>query len=113
MAVGFIRRRAYYDRGTTLQPARLAHTAGTGSSDKPLPDPPPPYDRGQQPSARVCQSSGQSWPFLDRCHPAPGGAAGPGEAPEIEARTNGLERNKASLVALLLVRAGRAGLNGN
>jgi hypothetical protein len=26
-------------RGTTLTPARLAHTPGTSSSDKPLPDP--------------------------------------------------------------------------
>ena len=41
----------------------------------------PPYDRGQQPSARTCQRPGQSWPFLDRCHPAAGEAAGPGGAP--------------------------------
>ena len=33
------------NRGTTLKPARPAHTPNTGSSDKPLPDPPPPYDR--------------------------------------------------------------------
>ena len=32
-------------RGTTLSPARPAHTPNTGSSAKPLPDPPPPYDR--------------------------------------------------------------------
>ena len=31
-------------RGTTLSPARPAHTPSTGSSAKPLPDPNPPYD---------------------------------------------------------------------
>ena len=41
----------------------------------------PPYDPGRQPSARTCQRPGQSWPFLDRCHPAVGDAAGPGGAP--------------------------------
>ena len=32
------------NRGTTLSPARPAHTPNTGSSAKPLPDLPPPYD---------------------------------------------------------------------
>ena len=32
-------------RGTTLSPARPAHTPDTGSSAKPLPDPEPAYDR--------------------------------------------------------------------
>ena len=32
-------------RGTTLSPARPAHTPNTGSSAKPLPNPTPPYDR--------------------------------------------------------------------
>ena len=32
------------NRGTTLTPARPAHTPNTGSSDKPLPSPSPPYD---------------------------------------------------------------------
>ena len=32
------------NRGTTLSPARPAHTPNTGSSAKPLPDPTPPYD---------------------------------------------------------------------
>ena len=32
------------NRGTTLSPARQAHTPETGSSAKPLPSPPPPYD---------------------------------------------------------------------
>ncbi len=32
------------NRGTTLPPARPAHTPHTGSSAKPLPDPNPPYD---------------------------------------------------------------------
>ncbi len=32
------------NRGTTLSPARPAHTPETGSSAKPLPSPPPPYD---------------------------------------------------------------------
>ena len=41
----------------------------------------PPYDPGRQPSARACQHPGQSWPFLDRCPPAVGDAAGPGGAP--------------------------------
>jgi len=35
--------------GTTLSPARPAHTPGTGSSAKPLPDPQPPYDRQPRP----------------------------------------------------------------
>jgi transposase len=35
--------------GTALSPARPAHTPGTGSSAKPLPDPLPPYDRHRQP----------------------------------------------------------------
>ena len=33
------------NRGTTLQPARPAHTPHASSSDQPLPDPPPPYAR--------------------------------------------------------------------
>src|SRR5271170_8145218 len=33
------------------------------------------------PAPRACQRPGQSWPFLDRCHPAVGDAAGPGGAP--------------------------------
>jgi hypothetical protein len=33
------------NRGTALSPARPAHTPGTGSSDKPLPDHTPAYDR--------------------------------------------------------------------
>jgi hypothetical protein len=33
------------NRGTTLSPARPAHTPHTGSSAKPLPDPEPAYDR--------------------------------------------------------------------
>ncbi len=33
------------NRGTTLSPARPAHTPNTDSSAKPLPDPTPPYDR--------------------------------------------------------------------
>ena len=37
------------NRGTTLSPARPAHTPNTGSSAKPLPDPPPPYDPGTDP----------------------------------------------------------------
>ena len=39
-------------RGTTLSPARPAHTPDTSSSAKPLPDPPPPYGPGQRPSGR-------------------------------------------------------------
>jgi transposase len=38
--------------GTTLSPARPAHTPKTGSSAKPLPDPPPPYDPASGPGAR-------------------------------------------------------------
>src|ERR1700722_13776973 len=37
---------------------------------------PPHYDHSRQPSTRE-----QSWPFLDRCYPAAGEAAGPGGAP--------------------------------
>ena len=36
-------------RGATLPPARPAHTPDAGSSAKPLPDPPPPYDPSQLP----------------------------------------------------------------
>jgi hypothetical protein len=37
------------NRGTTLTPARPAHTPKTGSSAKPLPDLTPPYDRRADP----------------------------------------------------------------
>ena len=40
------------NRGTTLSPARPAHTPSTGSSAKPLPDPNPHYDPGAIPRAR-------------------------------------------------------------
>src|SRR5215469_16075942 len=39
------------NRGTTLHPARPAHTPHTGSSDKPLPDLPPPYGPHTPPGA--------------------------------------------------------------
>ena len=44
-------------RGTTLTPARPAHTPDTGSSDKPLPDLAPPYDPdpAAQPKKRTSQ----------------------------------------------------------
>jgi len=42
---------------------------------------PPPYDRRPHSSARPHQCPGQSRPFLDRCQPADGDAAGPGGAP--------------------------------
>ena len=45
------------NRGTTLHPARPAHTPSTGSSDKPLPDP----------SSAYAQPPGP----LPRCHPGP------------------------------------------
>src|SRR6516164_611455 len=38
------------NRGTTPSPARPAHTPKTGSSAKPLPDLPPPYDPGHRPT---------------------------------------------------------------
>ena len=38
------------NRGTTLTPARPAHTPITGSSDKPLPGLTPLYDPGQSPA---------------------------------------------------------------
>ncbi len=44
----------------------------------------PPYDRGQQSSARACRCPGQGWPFPGRCHPAAGAAAGPGGAPAAQ-----------------------------
>src|SRR6185437_12670163 len=37
------------NRGTTLSPARPARTPNAGSSAKPLPDLPPPYDPGHAP----------------------------------------------------------------
>jgi hypothetical protein len=37
-------------RGTTLSPARPAHTPGAGSSAKPLPDQVPPYDQRRGPA---------------------------------------------------------------
>ena len=48
------------NRGTTLKPAWPAHTPNTGSSVKPLPNPPPPYD----PPAHASASRG-------RTHPSP------------------------------------------
>jgi hypothetical protein len=39
------------NRGTTLSPARPAHTPKTSSSAKPLPSPPPPYDPRTAPHA--------------------------------------------------------------
>jgi hypothetical protein len=39
------------NRGTALSPARPAHTPGTGSSDKPLPDQHPAYDRPPGPAS--------------------------------------------------------------
>jgi hypothetical protein len=39
-----LRRAREGSRGTTLTPARPAHTPNASSSDKPLPDPAPPYD---------------------------------------------------------------------
>jgi len=49
--------------GTALSPAWPAHTPGTGSSAKPLPDPLPPYD--QQPQSRGWKTPG---PTAGRCH---------------------------------------------
>ena len=43
-ASGRRRRAREGNRGTTLKPARPAHTPNTGSSVKPLPNPTPPYD---------------------------------------------------------------------
>ena len=41
-----------------------------------------PTTAAEHPSARPrCHRPGQGWPFLDRCHPAAGDAAGPGGAP--------------------------------
>src|SRR5262249_54467349 len=40
------------NRGTALHPARLARTPNASSSDKPLPDPPPPYASPHAPAAR-------------------------------------------------------------
>ena len=41
----------------------------------------PPYGHARRPAAWSRPWPGQSWPFLDRCHPAAGDAAGPGGAP--------------------------------
>ena len=41
----------------------------------------PPYDPHRRPAAWSRPQPGQSWPFLDRCHPAVGDAEGPGGAP--------------------------------
>jgi hypothetical protein len=41
----------------------------------------PHYDRDRRPAAWSRPWPGYSWPFLDRCHPAVGDAAGPGVAP--------------------------------
>ena len=41
------------NRGTTLSPARPAHTPKTSSSAKPLPSPPPPYDPRTRPHPPV------------------------------------------------------------
>jgi hypothetical protein len=52
------------NRGTTLKPARPAHTPNTGSSVKPLPDPPPPYDR--QPTVLAPQRRTHHRPLSER-----------------------------------------------
>ena len=55
-AAAAARRAREGNRGTTLSPARPAHTPNTGSSAKPLPDPPPPYDPGQRPRSAKATS---------------------------------------------------------
>ncbi len=63
------------NRGTTLIPARPAHTPSTGASDQPLPDLNPPYDPGPIPRAttargprpgRPPRAGGQRRPGLPR-----------------------------------------------
>ena len=66
-------------RGTTLSPARPAHTPNTGSSTKLLPDPPPPYDRpmtelsprGRRHPHPVTDELLDKQRGLVRCSPAP------------------------------------------
>jgi transposase len=52
--------------GTTLSPARPAHTPGTGSSAKPLPGPPPAYDRQPWPGQEQSRH-----PLRRNCHEPP------------------------------------------
>jgi len=47
-------------RGTTLSPARPAHTPNTGSSAKPLPGLPPPYETGPASGKRPCHRPSES-----------------------------------------------------
>ena len=72
------------NRGTTLQPARPAHTPGTGSSDKPLPGPVTtlrPRPATQRPSLPLPKAE----PAIPRSlPPAVGDAAGPGGAPAAQ-----------------------------
>jgi transposase len=55
-----------------------------------------PYDCGQHPGARPCPRPGQSWPFLDRCHPAAGAAPGPGGAPAAKRGRTTWRRGKTT-----------------
>ena len=64
-------------RGTTLSPARPAHTPGAGSSAKPLPDLIPPYDqrrvrRRPRPAGAACRAPSGAGPGLPAL-PAPQG----------------------------------------
>ena len=69
-------------RGTTLSPARPAHTPGAGSSARPLPDQFPPCDQSQGPAKttpagaarRAPSGAGPGLP----APPAPRGRRGPG-----------------------------------
>ena len=81
-------------RGTTLSPARPARTPGTGSSGKPLPGPATTLRPRPAPRRPAPPRPGQSWPFLDRCHPAVGDSRGSRWSARSEARTNDLEARR-------------------
>ena len=95
-------------RGTTLSPARPAHTPGTGSSAKPLPDLTPHYDHGQLPGIPVhhegtpeadpLQGPGQSrrpgMPPLPRLLPI-----WPGDEPQLKVSAPGAKRGRTTLTS--------------
>jgi len=69
------------NRGTTLQPARPAHTQAPALRASHSRTRSPPYGHARRPAAWSRPRPGHSWPFPGRSQTAVGGAEGPGGAP--------------------------------
>ena len=95
------------NRGTTLHPARPAHTPHASSSGKPLPGPTPRLRPGTTtrhtfwPPIQPTGVPGQGWAFLDRCHSAPAKRQVQVERPERseDERPGGAARRRPHLAA--------------